>query len=177
MRSGVRATVCAKDQFCCSHGAELEFDRNSPSSGLNRSSGGPLLMCGQGDVQQSLPTLGSGNSEIGTEALAELVRKVVEEVLETKVKEIRETLQAGCLECKKRKDSSSQKTESRSVKHVKTRPNFSTCKNCNGHALDVGLRSIELRIANLILFKCVLRVVCVLDKCSFTLVIGCSESY
>ncbi|KAK5793389.1 hypothetical protein PVK06_034532 [Gossypium arboreum] len=48
--------------------------------------------------KQSLPTLGSGNSEIRTEALAELVRKVVEEVLETKVKEIRETLQAGCLE-------------------------------------------------------------------------------
>ncbi|KAH1055763.1 hypothetical protein J1N35_033828 [Gossypium stocksii] len=57
--------------------------------------------------KQSLPTSGSGNSETGTEALAELVRKVVEEVLETKVKEIRETLQAGCLECKKRKDHSS----------------------------------------------------------------------
>ncbi|KAH1057227.1 hypothetical protein J1N35_035292 [Gossypium stocksii] len=49
--------------------------------------------------KRNLPTLGSGNSELGTEALAELVRKVVEEVLETKVKEIRETLQARCLEC------------------------------------------------------------------------------
>ncbi|KAK5835935.1 hypothetical protein PVK06_011656 [Gossypium arboreum] len=58
--------------------------------------------------KQSLPTSGSSNSELGTEALAELVRKVVEEVLETKVKEIIETLQVGCLECKKRKDSSSQ---------------------------------------------------------------------
>ncbi|KAH1082996.1 hypothetical protein J1N35_022757, partial [Gossypium stocksii] len=67
--------------------------------------------------KQSLPTLGSSNSEIGTEALAELVRKVVEEVLETQVKEIRETFQAGCLECKKRKDPSSQRTESHSVKH------------------------------------------------------------
>ncbi|KAK5802659.1 hypothetical protein PVK06_017614 [Gossypium arboreum] len=57
--------------------------------------------------KQSLPTSGSGNSELGTEALAKLVRKVVEEVLDTKIKEIRETLQAGCLECKKRKDSSS----------------------------------------------------------------------
>ncbi|KAK5771706.1 hypothetical protein PVK06_047944 [Gossypium arboreum] len=70
--------------------------------------------------KRSLPTSNSGNSELGIEALAELVRKVVEEVLETKVKEIRETLQAGCLECKKRKDSSSQKTEPHFVKHVKT---------------------------------------------------------
>ncbi|KAH1107281.1 hypothetical protein J1N35_011049, partial [Gossypium stocksii] len=67
--------------------------------------------------KQSLPTSGSGNSELGNEALAELVWKVVEEVLETKVEEIRETLQAGCLECKKRKDPSSQRTESHSMKH------------------------------------------------------------
>ncbi|KAH1122203.1 hypothetical protein J1N35_005363 [Gossypium stocksii] len=68
---------------------------------------------------QSLPTLGSDNSELGTEALAELVRKMVEEVLKTKVKEIRETLQAGCLECKKKDDPSSGRTEPCSVKHVK----------------------------------------------------------
>ncbi|KAH1055759.1 hypothetical protein J1N35_033824 [Gossypium stocksii] len=68
-----------------------------------------------------------GNSELGTEALAELVRKVVEEVLEAKFKGIREALQAGCLEWKKRKDHSSQGTESRSVKHVRARPNFPTC--------------------------------------------------
>ncbi|KAK8366645.1 hypothetical protein V6Z12_A02G133400 [Gossypium hirsutum] len=83
--------------------------------------------------KRSLPTSSSGNSKLGTEALAEFVRKVVEEVLKTKVKEIRETLQAGCLECKKRKDSSSQKTKPHSVKHVKTQPNFLTCKNCNRH--------------------------------------------
>ncbi|KAK8340736.1 hypothetical protein V6Z12_A08G116900 [Gossypium hirsutum] len=82
--------------------------------------------------KQSLPTSGSGNSELGTEALAEIVRKVVEKVLDTKIKEITETLQIGCLECKKRKDPSSQRTEPRSVKHVKTRPNFPTCKDCNG---------------------------------------------
>ncbi|KAK8365112.1 hypothetical protein V6Z11_A02G030800 [Gossypium hirsutum] len=82
--------------------------------------------------KRSQPTSGSSNSEIGTEALAELVRKMVKEVLETKVKEIRETLQAGCFECKKRKDSSFQKTKPRPVKHVKTRPNFRTCKDCNG---------------------------------------------
>ncbi|KAH1031877.1 hypothetical protein J1N35_044051 [Gossypium stocksii] len=69
--------------------------------------------------KQSLPTSGNGNSKLGTEALAELVRKVVEEVLEAKVKEIRETLQAGCLECKKRKDPSPQRIEPHSVKHVK----------------------------------------------------------
>ncbi|KAK5811574.1 hypothetical protein PVK06_026920 [Gossypium arboreum] len=82
--------------------------------------------------KRSLPTSGSGNSELGTEALAELVRKVVEEVLDTKIKEIREALQAGCLECKKKKDSSSQKTKPRSVKHVKARPNYPICKDCNG---------------------------------------------
>ncbi|KAH1108085.1 hypothetical protein J1N35_011853 [Gossypium stocksii] len=60
--------------------------------------------------KQSLAFSSSGNLETGTEALAELVRKVVEKVLETKVKEIREMLQAGCLECKKRKDPSSQRT-------------------------------------------------------------------
>ncbi|KAH1056096.1 hypothetical protein J1N35_034161, partial [Gossypium stocksii] len=86
----------------------------------------------ESEGKQSLPTLGNSNSELGTEALVELVRKVVEEVLETKVKEIREMLQAWWLECKKMKDPSSQRTEPRSVKHVKTRPNFSTCKNCNG---------------------------------------------
>ncbi|KAH1122667.1 hypothetical protein J1N35_005827 [Gossypium stocksii] len=82
--------------------------------------------------KQSLPTLASSNSELGTESLVELVRKVVEKVLETKVTEIRETLQAGCLECRKRKDHSSQKTKPHSMKHVKIRPNFSTCENCNG---------------------------------------------
>ncbi|KAH1114239.1 hypothetical protein J1N35_007617 [Gossypium stocksii] len=81
--------------------------------------------------KQSLQTSGSVNSEIGTEALVELVRKVVEEVLDTKMKEIRETVQEGCLECKKRKDPSSQRTESRSVKHARARLNFSACKNCN----------------------------------------------
>ncbi|KAK8362659.1 hypothetical protein V6Z12_A03G115200 [Gossypium hirsutum] len=82
--------------------------------------------------KRSLPTSGSGNSELGTEALAKLVKKVVGEELETKVKEIRENTSSS-LECKKNKDSSSQKTEPRSVKHVKKRPNFPTCKNCNGH--------------------------------------------
>ncbi|KAH1039392.1 hypothetical protein J1N35_041135, partial [Gossypium stocksii] len=67
--------------------------------------------------KQSLPTSSGGNSELGTETLAVLVRKVVEEVLETKDKEIKEMLQAGCLECKKRKDPSSQRTEPRSIKH------------------------------------------------------------
>ncbi|TYI39043.1 hypothetical protein ES332_A02G071800v1 [Gossypium tomentosum] len=30
--------------FCCSRGGESEFDRNSPSHGLSRSSGGLQLM-------------------------------------------------------------------------------------------------------------------------------------
>ncbi|KAH1097728.1 hypothetical protein J1N35_014649 [Gossypium stocksii] len=80
--------------------------------------------------KQGLPTLSNGNSEFSTEALAELVRKVIEEVL-AKIKEIRETLQERCLKCKKRKDPSSQRTEARSVKHARARPNFSACKNCH----------------------------------------------
>ncbi|KHG25560.1 Xylose operon regulatory [Gossypium arboreum] len=85
--------------------------------------------------KRSLPTSGSGNSDLGIEALAELIRKVVEEVLETKVKEIRETLQTGCLQCKKRKDSSSQKTEPRSMKHVKTRQNFPALASSSGEGV------------------------------------------
>ncbi|KAH1131196.1 hypothetical protein J1N35_002574 [Gossypium stocksii] len=81
--------------------------------------------------KQSLPTSGSGNLGLKTEALVELVRKVVEVVLDTKIKEIRETLQVRCLECKKRKDPGSQRTESRSVKHARARLNFSACKNYN----------------------------------------------
>ncbi|KAH1073163.1 hypothetical protein J1N35_025491, partial [Gossypium stocksii] len=48
--------------------------------------------------KQSMPTSGSDNPKLGTKALVEVIRKMVEEVLDTKVKEIRETLQAGCLE-------------------------------------------------------------------------------
>ncbi|KAH1031378.1 hypothetical protein J1N35_043552 [Gossypium stocksii] len=78
-----------------------------------------------------MPTSGSSNPELGTRVLTQLIKKVVEEVLKTKIKEIRETLQAGCLECKKRRDYSSQKVEPRSVNRVKTRPNFSACEHYN----------------------------------------------
>ncbi|KAK5839452.1 hypothetical protein PVK06_008245 [Gossypium arboreum] len=81
--------------------------------------------------KQSLPTSGSGNSELGTEAVAELVRKVVEEVLDTKIKEIRETLQVGCLECVIRVNAIGRKE----------------------HALDAGHGNIELKIAKLILVR------------------------
>ncbi|KAH1073466.1 hypothetical protein J1N35_025794 [Gossypium stocksii] len=93
--------------------------------------------------KQSLPSSGSGNSELSTEALAKLVRKVVEEVSDTKIKEIREMLQEECLECKKRKDPSLHRIESRSMKHARARPNFSACNNCNRRHPGFG-KQVEL---------------------------------
>ncbi|KAK5776638.1 hypothetical protein PVK06_044598 [Gossypium arboreum] len=50
-------------------------------------------------VKVSLPTLGNNNPELGTEALTRLVREVLEEVSEARVKAYGETLQARPLEC------------------------------------------------------------------------------
>ncbi|KAH1031621.1 hypothetical protein J1N35_043795 [Gossypium stocksii] len=114
------------------------------------------------ESRQGPLTSGTSNPELGTKALARLIREVVEEVLETKVKEISETFQARCLECKKKRDHSSLRTEPHSVKHVKTRPNFLAYEHCNGcypgewrrkteACPDTGLRSIGFRIAQSLL--------------------------
>ncbi|KAH1056854.1 hypothetical protein J1N35_034919, partial [Gossypium stocksii] len=56
------------------------------------------------EVKVSPPTSGSDNPELGTEALTRLVREMLEEVFEAKVKVNSETLQARCLECNKKRD-------------------------------------------------------------------------
>ncbi|KAK5794419.1 hypothetical protein PVK06_035644 [Gossypium arboreum] len=55
------------------------------------------------EVKVGLPTLGSDNPELGTEALTQLVREVLEEVFEARVKANGETLQARCLDCNKKR--------------------------------------------------------------------------
>ncbi|KAK5794077.1 hypothetical protein PVK06_035271 [Gossypium arboreum] len=50
-------------------------------------------------VEVSLPTLANNNPELSIEALTRLVREVLEEVFEERVKAYGETLEARCLEC------------------------------------------------------------------------------
>ncbi|KAK5812405.1 hypothetical protein PVK06_027835 [Gossypium arboreum] len=99
--------------------------------GLPISPGHEILQ--EAEVRVGSPTSGSDNPELGTEALTRLVRNVLEEVSETRVKEIGEMLQAGCLDFKKKRDHSSLRLEFRSMKCVKTRPNLSVCEYCKRH--------------------------------------------
>ncbi|KAH1031762.1 hypothetical protein J1N35_043936 [Gossypium stocksii] len=55
-------------------------------------------------VKVSPSTSGSDNPELGTEALTRLVREVLEEVFEARIKVNGETRQARCLECSKKRD-------------------------------------------------------------------------
>ncbi|KAK5836014.1 hypothetical protein PVK06_011751 [Gossypium arboreum] len=80
-------------------------------------------------VKVSLPTSGNNNPEVGMEALTRLVREMQEEVFKARIKAYGETLQAKRLECSTKRDSPL-KQEPRSVKGVKTRPNFLTCECC-----------------------------------------------
>ncbi|KAH1040052.1 hypothetical protein J1N35_041795 [Gossypium stocksii] len=95
--------------------------------------------------KQSPLTLGVDNPELGTEALTKLIREVLEEVFEARFKADDETLQARHLECNKKRDHSLLKQEARSVKRVKTCPNFSTCEHCKRcHLGEYG--SLEHRV-------------------------------
>ncbi|KAK5819546.1 hypothetical protein PVK06_024554 [Gossypium arboreum] len=58
-------------------------------------------------VKVSSLTSGNNNSELGTEALIQLVREVLEEVFEARVKAYGESLQARHLECSRKRDHSS----------------------------------------------------------------------
>ncbi|KAH1106678.1 hypothetical protein J1N35_010446, partial [Gossypium stocksii] len=58
--------------------------------------------------------------QLDAEALTRIVREVLEEVFEARIKEMNETLQAGCLNSSKKRDRSLQKHEPCSVKRVKT---------------------------------------------------------
>ena len=68
---------------------------------------------------------GRGRGSIRTDVLTQLVREVLKEV-----KEIGETFRVGCVDCKKKRDRSFLGLQSRSVKHVKVRPNFQVCEYC-----------------------------------------------
>ncbi|KAH1114205.1 hypothetical protein J1N35_007583 [Gossypium stocksii] len=56
------------------------------------------------EVKVSLLTSGNDNPELGTKALTRLVREVLEEVIEARVRANGETLQARCLECSKKRE-------------------------------------------------------------------------
>ncbi|KAK5825160.1 hypothetical protein PVK06_019965 [Gossypium arboreum] len=58
-------------------------------------------------VKVSLPTSGNNNPELGTKVLTRLVREVLEEVFEARVKAYGETLQARRLEYSRKRDHSS----------------------------------------------------------------------
>ncbi|KAK5835965.1 hypothetical protein PVK06_011692 [Gossypium arboreum] len=81
-------------------------------------------------VKVSPPTSGNNNPELGTEALTQLAREVLEEVFEARVKAYSETLQARRLECSRKRDHSLLKQEPRFVKRVKMRLNFMACERC-----------------------------------------------
>ena len=58
-------------------------------------------------VKVSLLTSGNSNPELGTESLIRLVREMLEELFETRVKAYGEILQARHLECRRKRDHSS----------------------------------------------------------------------
>ncbi|KAH1055192.1 hypothetical protein J1N35_033257 [Gossypium stocksii] len=60
----------------------------------------PVLV--QLEVNLSLPTLSSNNPELGIEALTQVVKEVLEEVFEARIREISETFQARCVDCGKK---------------------------------------------------------------------------
>ncbi|KAH1122145.1 hypothetical protein J1N35_005305, partial [Gossypium stocksii] len=62
------------------------------------------------------PTSGADNLDLSTEALTGLVREVLKEVFEARVKELGETLQTRCLDCKKKREHNSLKLESHYLK-------------------------------------------------------------
>ncbi|KAH1097709.1 hypothetical protein J1N35_014630 [Gossypium stocksii] len=62
---------------------------------------------------------GSDNPKLGTKALTQIVREVLEEVFEARIREISETLQGKSNDCRKKIDRSSPRLEPRSMKHVK----------------------------------------------------------
>ncbi|KAK5839408.1 hypothetical protein PVK06_008191 [Gossypium arboreum] len=57
-------------------------------------------------VKVSPPTSGNNNPKLGTEALTWLVREVLEEVFEARVKAYGETLQVRRLECSRKRNHS-----------------------------------------------------------------------
>ncbi|KAH1082847.1 hypothetical protein J1N35_022608 [Gossypium stocksii] len=64
------------------------------------------------EVKVSPPTSGGDNLELGTKALTYLVREVLEELFEARVKEMGEMLRSRSSDCKKKRDHGSLELES-----------------------------------------------------------------
>ncbi|KAH1040288.1 hypothetical protein J1N35_042031 [Gossypium stocksii] len=58
------------------------------------------------EVNMSPPTLGCNKPELGTEALTQIVREVLEKVFEAKIRKMSETLQGRYEDCGKKRDHS-----------------------------------------------------------------------
>ncbi|KAH1040067.1 hypothetical protein J1N35_041810 [Gossypium stocksii] len=71
------------------------------------------------EINTSSLTLGSDNPELGTEALTQVVREVLEKVFEANLERNRESVQGRCEDCKKKRDRSSLRSEPHSAKRVR----------------------------------------------------------
>ncbi|KAH1063316.1 hypothetical protein J1N35_028303 [Gossypium stocksii] len=67
------------------------------------------------EVNTISPTSGSDNLELSTEARTQLVREVLKGVFETRMRDTNETLQASCVDCRKKRDCSSPRLGPRSL--------------------------------------------------------------
>ncbi|KAH1031638.1 hypothetical protein J1N35_043812 [Gossypium stocksii] len=62
---------------------------------------------------------GSDNPELGTEALIQLVKEVLEKVFEASIKGTSEMFQARCIDCREKRDNSPPRLEPQSAKCVR----------------------------------------------------------
>ncbi|KAH1113572.1 hypothetical protein J1N35_006950 [Gossypium stocksii] len=94
------------------------------------------------EINASLPTLGSDNPELGTEALTRVVREMLEKVFETSLERNGDSVQGGCENCKKRRNRNSLKLESHSAKCVRTYLSYSKV-NPKVLGSSLGVRVLE----------------------------------
>ncbi|KAH1032705.1 hypothetical protein J1N35_044879 [Gossypium stocksii] len=94
------------------------------------------------EFNMSPPTSGSDNPELGFEALTRVVKKVLEEVFEGKIREISETLQARCVDCRKKRGCDSPRLEPRSAKHGRTHLSYSKCSASSDTSVPCWMVSV-----------------------------------
>ncbi|KAH1046900.1 hypothetical protein J1N35_037684 [Gossypium stocksii] len=73
------------------------------------------------------PATGNDNTKVGTEALARIVREVLEKVFEASLERNRELVQSRCVDYRKKRDRSPSRLEPRSAKCVKLQLSVSKC--------------------------------------------------
>ncbi|KAK5846137.1 hypothetical protein PVK06_002408 [Gossypium arboreum] len=66
------------------------------------------------------PASGSDDPKVGTEALTQVVREVLEKVFEASLERTRKMVQGRCVDCGKKRDRSPSRLEPRSTKHVRS---------------------------------------------------------